>query len=108
MFTAKRHAFGGLDGISIHSDSLSNAVSQSESICDAGDMRKRRNKLEAFSPGAEGNSDAQDYLVGRPYRCVGPDWHRNVVWRQNIYCHPRTGWLSRQAASDDDWCKRSA
>ena len=48
----------------------------------------------AFSPGAEGNSHAQDYLIRRCRR-VGPDWCWNVVWRQNIYCHGRTGWLSR-------------
>src|SRR5262249_18196327 len=61
----------------------------------------------AFSPGAEGNSHAQDYLIRRCRR-VGPDWCWNVVWRQNIYCHRRTGWLSRQATRNDDWCKGSA
>jgi hypothetical protein len=34
------------------------------------------------------------YLIRRRCRRVGPDWYRNVVWRQNIYCHRRTGWLS--------------
>jgi len=61
----------------------------------------------AFSPGAEGNSHAQDYLIRR-CRWVGPDWCWNVVWRQNIYCHRRTGWLSRKATRNDDWCKGSA